>query len=149
MRSGTLAPRGDPVGKSNLIRRSFKRNLKTAEQPDIRFHDLQHTAATLLLSEGVHPRVVQERLGHTSIMLTLDTRSHVLPSMQKKATEKLDRLLRWVLDLWRRCRNRVDLCEPRGHSCSASSIASTWSFSSGKRFSTTAQTVSMRTPKYS
>jgi len=84
---------GNPIRKSNLTRRSFKPILKAANLPDIRFHDLRHTAATLLLAAGVHPKVVQERLGHASIVLTLDTYSHVLPSMQKEATEKLDRLL--------------------------------------------------------
>jgi len=84
---------GDPIRKSNLTRRSCKPILRAADLPDIRFHDLRHTAATLLLAAGVHPKIVQERLGHASIILTLDTYSHVLPSMQKAATEKLDRLL--------------------------------------------------------
>jgi integrase len=61
--------------------------------PDIRFHDLRNTAATLLLAEGVHPKIVQERLGHAQISMTLDTYSHMLPTMQKEAAEKLDRLL--------------------------------------------------------
>ena len=50
--------------RSNVIRRSFKPLLEKAELPAIRFHDLRHSAATLLLSQGVHPKVVQERLGH-------------------------------------------------------------------------------------
>ncbi len=83
---------GNQIRKSNLIRRSFKKILQKAELPDMRFHDPRHTAATLLLSEGMHPKVVQERLGHASITLTLDTYSHVLPSLQKEATEKLNRL---------------------------------------------------------
>jgi integrase len=58
----------------------------------IRFHDLGHTAATLLLAQGVHPKVVQERLGHAQIAMTLDTYSHVLPSMQRDAADKLDAL---------------------------------------------------------
>ena len=57
----------------------------------IRFHDLRDTAATLSLSQGVHPKIVQERLGHSQISLTLDTYSHVLPSMQKEAAQKLMR----------------------------------------------------------
>lgn len=85
---------GKPIRKSNLIRRSFKKILERAKLPDIRFHDMRHTAATLLLSEGVHPKVVQERLGHASITLTLDTYSHVLPSLQKDATAKLNRVFR-------------------------------------------------------
>ena len=85
--------RGGPVRKSNLLRRSFKPLLRRAGLPDIRFHDLRHTAATLLLRQGVHPKVVQERLGHSQISMTLDTYSHVVPSMQREAAEKLDELL--------------------------------------------------------
>jgi integrase len=85
--------KGGPLRKGNLVRRSFNRVLRTAELPRIRFHDLRHTAATLLLQEGVHPKVVQERLGHAQIGLTLDTYSHVLPTMQREAADRLDRIL--------------------------------------------------------
>lgn len=84
---------GGPVRKSNLVRRSFLPLLKRAGLPRIRFHDLRHTAATLLLLQGVHPKVVQERLGHSQISITLDTYSHVLPSMGREAAAKLDTLL--------------------------------------------------------
>jgi integrase len=68
--------------------------VKNAELPgNIRMYDLRHTCATLLLSEGENPKVVSERLGHATIVLTLDTYSHVLPSMQEAATEKLENLL--------------------------------------------------------
>ena len=80
---------GGPLRKSNLIRRSFHPLLKQARLPRIRFHDLRHTAATLLISKGVNPRVVQERLGHTNVAFTLGTYSHVVPSMQNDAVEKL------------------------------------------------------------
>ena len=50
-----------------------------------KFHDLRHTAATLMLGAGVHPKVVSERLGHATIAITLDTYSHVLPDMQRDA----------------------------------------------------------------
>lgn len=83
---------GGPIRKSNLTRRWFKPLLQRAGLPDIRFHDLRHTAATLLLTLGVHPKIVQERLGHSQISLTLDTYSHVLPSMQREAARKLDTL---------------------------------------------------------
>ncbi len=83
---------GGPVRKSNLVRRSFLPLLKRAGLPRIRFHDLRHTAATLLLLQGVHPKVVQERLGHSQISITLDTYSHVLPSMGREAAAKLDAL---------------------------------------------------------
>jgi len=70
----------------------FRNLLKEADLPQIRFHDLRHSAATMMLTMGVHPKVVQELLGHSSISLTLDTYSHVLPSMQQEAMDKLDAL---------------------------------------------------------
>ncbi|MBA2693071.1 MAG: site-specific integrase [Rubrobacter sp.] len=72
---------GAPVIPSNLRRRSFAPLLKRANLPSIRFHDLRHTCATLLLTKGVHPKFVQELLGHATIAITLDTYSHVLPGM--------------------------------------------------------------------
>ena len=59
----------------------------------MRFHDLRHTCASLLLAAGTHPKVVQERLGHATIALTLDTYSHVVSGMQREAAEKLDEVL--------------------------------------------------------
>ena len=61
-------------------------------KPRIRLYDLRHSHATLLLSENEHPKVVSERLGHSSITLTLDTYSHVLPTMQEATTQMLERL---------------------------------------------------------
>jgi integrase len=72
---------GTPINPSNLRQRSFAPLLKEAGLPHIRFHDLRHTCATLLLSKGVHPKFVQELLGHATVAITLDTYSHVLPSM--------------------------------------------------------------------
>lgn len=83
---------GHPVRQSNLLRRSFFPRLKQAGVPRIRFHDLRHTCATLLLAQGVHPKIVQERLGHSTISMTLDTYSHVTPTMQQEAAAKLDAL---------------------------------------------------------
>jgi len=68
--------------------------LKRAGLPHIRFHDLRHTAATLLLMQGIHPKIVSEMLGHSTVSITLDTYSHVLPDMQRDATEAFDRLFR-------------------------------------------------------
>ena len=85
---------GGPLRKSNLIRRSFKPLLKRAGLPDMRFHDLRHTCATLQLRLGTNPKVVQEMLGHSRIATTLDTYSHVTPSMQREAAEAMDALLR-------------------------------------------------------
>jgi len=77
----------------NLLRRHFKPIRDKAKLPKVRLYDLRHTTATLLLSAGENPKVVSERLGHASIVLTLDTYSHVLPSMQQGATEKLEEML--------------------------------------------------------
>ncbi len=64
--------------------------LEKAGLPNIRFHDLRHSAATMLLTMGVHPKVVQEMLGHSEISMTMDTYSHVLPTMQRDAIDKLN-----------------------------------------------------------
>jgi integrase len=72
---------GTPLNPENLVKRSFKPLLKKAGLPEIRFHDLRHTCATLLLGRGVHQKFVQELLGHATIAMTLDTYSHYLPSM--------------------------------------------------------------------
>ncbi len=58
-----------------------------------RFHDLRHTCATLLLCEGVHPKLVQELLGHATVATTLDTYSHVLPSLGDRATRAMENVL--------------------------------------------------------
>lgn len=84
---------GHPVRRSNLRRRSFEALLRRAGLPRIRLHDLRHTAATLHLSEGTHPRVVQEMLGHSNVGITLTTYSHALPSLQREAAARMDALL--------------------------------------------------------
>lgn len=83
---------GGYLRRPNVARRSFQPIMEKAGVPSIRFHDLRHTAATLLLGAGENPKVVSERLGHATVTITLDTYSHVLPTMQKAAAEKLDRL---------------------------------------------------------
>ena len=72
--------------------RMFRKLLKDADLPPIRFHDLRHSAATFLLGKGVHPKIVQDILGHSTINMTLDTYSHVLPSMQQNAMDNWDDL---------------------------------------------------------
>jgi integrase len=84
---------GKPIEVGNMIRRSFRLILTKAGLPIIRFHDLRHSAASLLLSLGVHAKIVQELLGHSQISLTLDTYSHVLPSLQEDAVNRLNTLL--------------------------------------------------------
>ena len=84
---------GDPMLIGNLRKRYFEKIVKDAGLPKIKLYDLRHTSANMLLSEGEHPKVVSERLGHASIVLTLDTYSHVLPNMQKQATAKMGKLM--------------------------------------------------------
>jgi integrase len=84
---------GKPIEATNLLRSSFFPLLAKAHLPRIRFHDLRHTAATLLLSRGVHPKVVAEMLGHATISITLDTYSHVLPDMQREAARAMETVL--------------------------------------------------------
>ena len=72
---------------------SFKTLLRYAGLPEVRFHALRHTAATLMLEANVNPRVVQEMLGHANIRQTMDTYSHVLPNMQQQAAERMDEML--------------------------------------------------------
>jgi integrase len=84
---------GTSLDPSNLVARSFKPLLERAGLPDIRFHDLRHTCATLLLSEGVLVKVVQEILGHSSVSVTMDVYSHDLPDMQEKTAAVTDSLL--------------------------------------------------------
>jgi integrase len=102
--------RGGWLRKSNFTRQIFKpmiarTNARLTEEaekagtapdllPDIRFHDMRHGHATLMLELGEHPKVVQERLGHSQISLTLDTYSHVLPAVHKKAAEAIDKAFR-------------------------------------------------------
>jgi len=83
---------GTPTHKSN-IRRVFKNIIKQAGTPKIRFHDMRHTHATLLLLQGVNPKIVSERLGHADVRITLDTYSHLLPSMQKDTAIKFGKML--------------------------------------------------------
>ncbi|HHV75739.1 MAG TPA: site-specific integrase [Thermoanaerobacterium sp.] len=83
---------GAPVDPSSLYRWSFCRVLQQAAVPKIRFHDLRHTCATLLLLQGVSPKVVQELLGHSSITITLDLYGHVLPSMKQAVVRAMDNL---------------------------------------------------------
>lgn len=84
---------GKPMDAMNLLHHQFHPLLKRAGLPRIRFHDLRHTAATLLLGRGVNPKIVSEMLGHASIAITLDTYSHVLPTMQQSAAAEMDAAL--------------------------------------------------------
>lgn len=81
---------GTPLDADNLIKRSFKPLLERAGLPQIRFHDLRHTCATLFLARGTNPKIVQEILGHANISQTMDTYSHVLPSIQSEAVAAME-----------------------------------------------------------
>lgn len=78
--------------------RSWYKYLEELDVPKIRFHDLRHTHASLMLLQGVHPKVVSERLGHANIGITLDTYSHVMPGLQEKAAAKFADELFAVMD---------------------------------------------------
>ncbi len=76
------------------VRLAFGRLLTQAGLPNIRFHDLRHTAATLMLGQGVHPKVAADMLGHATVAVTLDTYSHVTAGMHAAAADALDRIVR-------------------------------------------------------
>jgi integrase len=85
--------KGTPLDAQNITNRYFKPLLRRAGLPDIRWHDLRHTCATLLLSRGTHPKMAQHLLGHASIQLTLDRYSHLIPSMGRATAEGMDEAL--------------------------------------------------------
>ena len=72
------------------VHHTFRKILERAGIPPIRFHNLRHTHVTLLLKAGVHPKIVQERLGHSSIAVTIDTYSHITPGLQEMAAQRIE-----------------------------------------------------------
>ena len=68
--------------------------MRCDSRPRIRFHDLRHSHATQMLAAGIHPKIAQERLGHSTIAITLDLYSHVMPGMQADAAEQVDEAIR-------------------------------------------------------
>jgi integrase len=84
---------GLPIQPRSLTH-AFQNFLGKQKFKRVRLHDLRHTHATLLLKSGVHPKIAQERLGHSSIVITLDLYSHVLPGMQREAAQLLDQNMR-------------------------------------------------------
>jgi integrase len=89
---------GTPFNPSNVRQRSFTPLLRKASIPHIRFHDLRHTCATLLLGKGTHPKLVQELLGHATVAITLDTYSHVMPGMGDQTARAMQEALAPVQD---------------------------------------------------
>ena len=86
-------PDSKPLDPSTITH-TFRKVLKRAGLPTIRFHDLRHTHASLMLKQGVYPKIVSERLGHSSIGITLDTYSHVMPGLQAAAALRFEEGLR-------------------------------------------------------
>ena len=84
---------GEPLDRRAVTKLKFKPLLKRAGLPEIRFHDLRHTCATLLLTRNVNPKIVSEMLGHSTIAITLDTYSHVLPNMRDQAAAAMEEAL--------------------------------------------------------
>jgi integrase len=84
---------GRPIEVASLLTRSFRPLLEKAGLPRIRFHDLRHAFASFLLALGVHPKVVQETLGHSQVSQTFDTYAHLLPTLHEEAINRLDDLL--------------------------------------------------------
>jgi integrase len=88
---------GEPIQPRSLSR-AFRKFMRRHKLPQIRLHDLRHSHATHLLAAGVHPKIAQERLGHSSVGITLDLYSHVLPGMQEDAVAKVDAALQAALN---------------------------------------------------
>ncbi len=86
--------KGGPMHPSTLVHQHYEVVLKRATLPKIRFHDLRHTAATLLLEAGINPKVVSEMLGHSSVSITLSLYSHATPAMHYTASVVMDKVLR-------------------------------------------------------
>jgi integrase len=88
---------GEPI-RPSTVTKAFEDLARNAGLQGTRFHDLRHTHATTLLRHGVHPKVVSERLGHSTVGITLDVYSHVLPGMQEEAARRVDAVLRTAME---------------------------------------------------
>ena len=85
--------KGGPLDGHNLVRRQFKPALRRAGLPQIRFHDLRHLFASLLIAQGEHPKLISEQLGHASVQITLDRYGHLMPQSYDHAGERLEAAL--------------------------------------------------------
>jgi integrase len=88
-----LSERARHASRRTDVTHRFHKLLKRSGLPPMRFHDLRHACASLLLVQGVHPRVVMVTLGHSQISLTMNTFSHVLPALQREAADKMEAAL--------------------------------------------------------
>ena len=84
---------GEPINPDTFAQRDWPRVLRRAELRRIRFHDLRHTYASLLIAQGAHPKYIQTQLGHASIQTTLDRYGHLMPDAHAAEARKLDRLV--------------------------------------------------------
>jgi integrase len=85
--------KGTPLDGVNLVRRAFKPALRRAKLPEIRFHDLRHSFASLLIAQGEHPKLISEQLGHASTKITLDRYGHLMDQSYGDASARLDEAL--------------------------------------------------------
>lgn len=85
--------KGTPLDGVNLVRREFKPALKRAKLPDVRFHDLRHSFASLLIAQGEHPKLISEQLGHASVKITMDRYGHLTDQSYDDASSRLDEAL--------------------------------------------------------
>jgi len=90
-------PDGSPL-QPDGITKAFTRIARSIGLYGVRFHDLRHTHATLMLRQGIHPKIVSERLGHSTVAITLDTYSHILPGLQEAAAQQFEEGLQVDLD---------------------------------------------------
>jgi len=84
------APEGGPVRRTNFRRRTWLPAVEASVGQPLRVHDLRHTHAAILIAQGEHPKVIQLRLGHSSIQVTLDTYGHLFEGLDEAAAERLD-----------------------------------------------------------
>jgi integrase len=89
----TANSKGEPLNP-NYVYNHFTKMIEKAGVKKIRFHDLRHTHATIMLQLGEHPKIVSERLGHSSIEMTMNTYSHVTPDMQQESSDRFERALK-------------------------------------------------------
>ena len=93
------APMGRPLRRDLLFKRFIRPAVEQAGlPPELRLHDLRHTCVSLLIQLGAHPKAIQERLGHSSITVTMDVYGHLFPSVAEALTERLDEVFRAARD---------------------------------------------------
>jgi integrase len=84
------SPEGGPLRLSNFRRRVWYPAIKGTELEGVRIHDLRHTGASILINQGLHPKIVQQHLGHSSIVVTMDRYGHLYPSDNERVQDALD-----------------------------------------------------------